>query len=58
MTRLRDSTEEGLSGAQKQAETQMKHLLEAEDQLRIAKEQIDDLKKKWFEAEMAKGVAE
>ena len=58
MTRQRDSAEAGLSGAQKQAETQTKRLLEAEDQLRIAKEQIDDLKKKSSEVEMARGIAE
>jgi len=58
MTRQRDSAEAGLSGAQKQAETQTKRLLEAEKQLRIAKEQIDDLKKKSSKAEMARGIAE
>ena len=46
MTRARDSAESGLASAQKQAEDQTRHLLEAEDQLRIAKEQIADLKKK------------
>ena len=35
----------------------MKRLLEAEDQLRIANEQITDLKKKLVEAERAKNVA-
>ena len=34
------------------------HLLEAEDQLKIAKEQITDMKKKLAEAEEAKNVAE
>ena len=36
----------------------MRRLLEAEGQLKIAKEQIDDLKKKLSEAKRAKGVAE
>ena len=36
--RERDSASAGLDGAQKQAEEQTKRLLEAEDQLRIAKE--------------------
>ena len=58
MTRARDSAELGLASAQKQAEDQTRCLLEAEDQLRIAKEQITDLKKKLFEAEGAKNVAE
>ena len=31
MTRARDSTKSGLASAQKQAESQMKHLLETED---------------------------
>ena len=35
--RERDSASAGLDGAQKQAEEQTKRLLEAEDQLRIAK---------------------
>ena len=38
MTRAKDSAEASLSGAQKQAETQTKRLLETEDQLRITKE--------------------
>ena len=38
MTRQRDRAEVSLFGAQKQAETQTKCLLEAEDQLEIAKE--------------------
>ena len=54
----RDSASAGLDGAQKQAEKQTKRLLEAEDQLRIAKEQISDLKKRLILAENAKGVAE
>ena len=33
-------------------------MLETEGQLKIAKEQIDDLKKKLFEAEKARGIAE
>ena len=56
--RERDSASAGLNGAQKQAEEQTKHLLEAEDQLQIAKDQISDLKKKLIMAENAKGVAE
>ena len=32
-TRVKDSTESGLSSAQKQAEDQTRHLLEAEEQL-------------------------
>ena len=46
MTRAKDSAESGLASAQKQVEDQTRRLLEAEDQLRIAKEQITDLKKK------------
>ena len=46
MTRARDSTESGLASAQKQAEDQTRRLLEVEDQLKISKEQITDLKKK------------
>ena len=56
MTRARDSVESGFPSAQKQAEDQIRRLLEAEDQLRIAKEQITDLKKKLVEAEGAKNV--
>ena len=37
MTRARDSAEVGLANAQKQAEDQTTHLLEAEGQLKIAK---------------------
>ena len=54
ITRARDNAESGLVGAQKQVENQTKHLLEIENQLRIAKEQIFDLKKKLVEAEEAK----
>ena len=57
-TRDRDSALAGLTGAQKQAEEQTKRLLDAEDQLQIAKEQISNLKKKLIMAENAKGVAE
>ena len=57
-TRDRDSAMTGLTGAQKQAEEQTKRLLAAEDQLQIAKEQINDLKKKLIMADNAKGVAE
>ncbi|XP_050264145.1 uncharacterized protein LOC126708396 [Quercus robur] len=56
--RDRDSTSAGLDGTQKQAEEQTKRLLETEDQLRIAKEQISDLKKRLILAENEKGVAE
>ena len=56
--RARDSTKSGLARAQKQAEDQTRRLLEAEDQLKIANEQITDLKKKLAEAEGAKNVAE
>ena len=58
MTKARDSVESGLASAQKQAEDQMKRLLKAEDQLKIAKEQIIDLKKKLAKAEGVKNVAE
>ena len=58
MIRARDSVESGLAGAQKQAEDQTRRLLETEDWLKIAKEQITDLKKKLAEAEGAKNVAE
>ena len=58
MTRARESAESSLASAQKQAENQAKCLLETEDQLKIAKEQIVDLKKKLVEAEGAKNVAE
>ena len=54
--RARDSTEAGLAGTQKQAEGQTRRLLETEDQLKIAKEQITDLKKKLAVAEGAKNV--
>ena len=56
--RERDSASAGLNGTQKQAEEQIKRLLETEDQLQIAKDQISDLKKKLILAENAKGVAE
>ena len=38
MTRAKDSAEAGLASAQKQAEDQMRRILEAEGQLKIAKE--------------------
>ena len=38
VTRARDSAESGLASAQKQAEDQTRHLLEAEGQLQITKE--------------------
>ena len=56
--RERDSASAGLASAQKQAEDQTKRLLEAEDQLQIAKELIKDLNKKLVTAEHDKGVAE
>ena len=56
--RDRDSASTGLASAQKQAEDQTKRLLEAEDQLRIAKEQISYLNKRLISAENDKGVAE
>ena len=56
--RERDSASAGLVSAQKQAEDQTKRLLEAEDQLQIAKELIKDLNKKLVTAEHDKGVAE
>ena len=55
--RDRDSTSAGLARAQKQAENQTKRLLEAEDQLQIAKELIKDLNKRLVTAEHDKGVA-
>ena len=58
MTRARNSAESGLANAQRQAESQKKRSLETEDQLKIAKEQIVDLKKKLAEAKGAKNVAE
>ena len=47
----------GLASVQKQAKDQTRRLLEAEEQLQIAKEQIVYLKKKLAEAEGAKNVA-
>ena len=58
MTKARDSIELGLASAQRQAESQTKRLLETEDQLKISKEKIVDLKKKLATAEGAKNVAE
>ena len=58
MTRVRDSAKSGLASAQKQAEDQIRRLLEAEGQLQIAKEQIVDLKQKLAEVEGVKNVAE
>ena len=58
MAKARDSAESGLPSAQKQAEDQTKRLLEVEDQLKIAKEQITDLKKKLGKAEGVKNIAE
>ena len=56
--RDRDSASAGLASAQKQAEDQTKRLLEAEDQLRIAKELINDLNKRLITTAHDKGVAE
>ena len=56
--RERDSVSSGLASAQKQAEDQTKRLLEAEDQLRIAKDLIEGLNKRLATAEHDKGVAE
>ena len=56
--RERDSVSSGLASAQKQAEDQTKRLLEAEDQLQIAKDLIEGLNKKLATAEHEKGVAE
>ena len=56
--RERDSASVGLANAQKQAEDQTKRLLEAEDQLQIAKDLIEGLNKKLAAAEHDKGVAE
>ena len=57
MTRAKDSAKSGLASTQKQAEDQTRRLLEVEDQLKIANEQITDLKKKLAEAEGAKNIA-
>ena len=56
--RERDSALAGLANAQKQAEDQTKRLLEAEDQLRIAKDLIEGLNKKLAAAKHDKGVVE
>ena len=58
MTRARDSAELGLANSQKQAEDQTRRLLEVEDQLKIANEQITYLKKKLSDVEGAKNVTE
>ncbi|XP_030936344.1 uncharacterized protein LOC115961508 [Quercus lobata] len=54
----RDSASAGLASAQKQAEDQTKRLLEAEDQLQIAKDMIEGLSKKLAAVEYDKRVAE
>ena len=54
MTRARDSVESGLASAHKQAKDHIGRLFEANKQLRVAKEQIADLKKKLVEAKGAK----
>ena len=56
--RDRDSASAGLASAQKQAEDQTKRLLEADDQLQIAKELVKVLNKRLAMAEHDKGVAE
>ena len=56
--RERDNASMGLASAQKQANDQTKRLLEAKDQLRIAKELIEDLNKRLVTVEHDKGVAE
>ena len=56
--RERDNVSAGLASVQKQADDQTKRLLEAEDQLRVAKELIDDLNRGLAKAEHDKGVAE
>ncbi|XP_065631120.1 uncharacterized protein LOC136068208 [Quercus suber] len=58
MTRARDNAVSGLAGYQKQAEDQTRLLGEAEEQLKIAKDLIADLKKRMADAEEAKKVAE
>jgi len=57
-TRERDNVSAGLASAQKQAKDQTKRALEAEDQLRIAKDLIEDLNKQLAAAVHEKGVAE
>ena len=57
-TRERDNVSAGLSSAQKQATDQTKRVLEAEDQLRIAKDLIEGLNKQLAAAVHDKGVAE
>ena len=56
-TRERDNVSAGLSSAQKQAADQTKRVLEAEDQLRIAKDLIEGLNKQLAVAVHDKGVA-
>ena len=56
--RERDNVSASLASAQKQAEDQTKRVLEAEDQLQIAKELIEGLNKQLAAAEHDKGVVE
>ena len=56
--RERDNVSAGLASAQKQAEDQTKRVLEAEDQLRIAKDLNKGLNKQLAAAVHEKGVAE
>ncbi|XP_065623827.1 uncharacterized protein LOC136065078 [Quercus suber] len=58
MTRARDNAVSGLVGAKNQAREQTRHLGEAEEQLKIAKKLIEDLKAKVAAAEGAQRVAE
>ena len=57
-TRERDNVSVGLASTQKQAKDQTKRALEAEDQLRIAKDLIEGLNKQLAAAVHEKGVAE
>ena len=57
-TRERDNVSAGLASAQKQAQDQTKRAIEAEDQLRIAKDLIEDLNKQLAAALHEKGVAD
>ena len=50
MKKARDIAESGLPSAQKQALDQTEYLLKAEDQLRVAKEEVATLEKKVLKA--------
>nr|XP_023898951.1 uncharacterized protein LOC112010815 [Quercus suber] len=58
MTRAQDSVVSGLTGAENKAREQTKRLGEVEEQLKIAKELIEDLKAKVAAAEGAQRAAE